>query len=182
MSGLRRDPVHLVTVGRVLKPHGLRGELCIEVHADSPFLFEGLSRIYLELPGKKARPCTIEAWRPHQGRVLILVDRCQGRDQAEAWRGALVLARERDLPPADEDELRPEDLLGLSVVRLDGTSVGVLEGIDDVAGQEIWSVRDAADNEILLPAVEEIVVEIDLEQGVIRVDPPDGLIELYQNS
>lgn len=182
MSGVHRNPVRLVTVGRVLKPHGLRGELCIELHADSPFLFEGLSRIYLELPGKKARPCILEGWRPHQDRVLILVDRCQGRDQAESWRGALVLVRDRDLPSLDEDDFRPEDLLGLSVVRLDGTQIGVLEDIQDVAGQEIWFVRDAADNEILLPAVEEIVVEIDLDQGLIRVDPPAGLIELYQES
>jgi 16S rRNA processing protein RimM len=181
MSGAHRSPVRLVTVGRVLKPHGLRGELCIELLADSPFLFEELSRIYLELPGKKARPCTLEAWRPHQGRVLILVDRCQGRDQAESWRGASVLVRERDFPALDEDEFRPEDLLGLSVIRLDGTRVGVLEDMRDMAGREIWFVRDAADNEILLPAVEEIVVEIDLEQGLILIDPPAGLIELYQN-
>ena len=181
MSGPRREPVRLVQVGRVLKPHGLRGELCVEIHAGSPFLFEGISRVYLELPGKKARPCVLEAWRPHRERVLILVDRCQGRDQAETLRGALVLVRERDLPDTDEDGLCPEDILGLPVVRPDGGRIGVLEDMRDMAGQEIWFVRDEAGNEILLPAVEEIVVEIDLEQGLIRVDPPDGLVELYQN-
>lgn len=181
MSEEKQDPVRLVELGRVEKPHGLRGELCIELYADSPFIFEGLTRVYLRLSGKKPKPCVLEGWRAHQGRALILVDRSQGRDQAEAWRGADVLARERDLPPVDEDEVRPEDLLGLPVMHVDGSRIGVLEDIRDVAGQELWFIRDDAGNEIMLPAVEEFVLDIDLDAGVILVDPPDGLLELYQN-
>ena len=180
MSEEKLDPVKLVELGRVQKPHGLRGELCIEPYADSPFIFEGLARVYLQLPGKKPKPCVLESWRPHQGRALITVDRCQGRDQAEAWRGADVLARERDLPPLDENEVRPEDLIGLPVMHVDGSRIGELEDIRDVAGQELWFIRDDAGNEILLPAVDEFVLDIDLEAGVILVDPPEGLLELYQ--
>lgn len=176
------DPVRLVELGRVLKPHGLKGELCIELYADSPFIFDGLTRLYLQLPGKKPRPCVLHEWRPHQERALILVDKCQGRDQAEAWRGAEVLARERDLPARDEGEIASEDLLGLSVERVGGEMVGVLEDIRVLAGQEIWFIRDDADNEILIPAVEEIVLEIDLDRERIVIDPPEGLIELYQQS
>jgi 16S rRNA processing protein RimM len=181
VSEEKLDPVRLVELGRVEKPHGLRGELCIELYADSPFIFEGLTRVYLRLPGKKPRPCVLEGWRAHQGRALILVDRSQGRDQAEAWRGADVLARERDLPTVDEDEVRSEGLLGLPVMHVDGSRIGVLEDIRDVAGQELWFIRDEAGNEIMLPAVEEFVLDIDLDAGVILVDPPDGLLELYQN-
>lgn len=176
------DPVKLVNMGRVYKPHGLRGELCIQLHADSLFIFEGLERIYLQLPGKKPKPCVLEAWRPHQGRALVLVDRCQGRDQAEAWTGADVLVRERDLPPRDVDEILPEDLIGLPVMHVDGRTVGVLEDIQEVAGQELWFIRDDRSNEILLPAVDEFVLDIDLEAGVIIIDPPGGLLELYQQS
>lgn len=181
MSGEQLDPVRLVELGRVQKPHGLKGELCIELYADSPFLFEDVKRIYLQLPGKKPKPCELLEWRPHQGRALILVDRCQGRDQAEAWRGAEVLVRERDLPELDEDEVRPEDLIGLPVLHVNGASIGHLADIQDVAGQEMWFIHDEEGREILLPAVEEFVRDIDLDGGVIIVDPPDGLLELYQN-
>lgn len=181
MSEKNQEPVQLIELGRVQKAHGLRGELCIEMHADSPFLFELLSRIYLQLPGKKPRPCVLEAWRPHNGRALILVDRVQGRDEAEKWRGAEVLARRRDLPEDDEEALRPDDLIGLPVVHVDGGPIGELEDIRDVAGQEMWFIRDHRDNEILLPGVDEFIVEINLEEGVITVDPPEGLLELYQN-
>ena len=71
MSEEKLDPVKLVELGRVQKPHGLRGELCIEPYADSPFIFEGLTRVYLQLPGKKPKPCVLESWRPHQGRALL---------------------------------------------------------------------------------------------------------------
>jgi 16S rRNA processing protein RimM len=99
-----------------------------------------LTRVYLRLPGKKPKPCILEGWRAHQGRALITVDRSQGRDQAEAWRGA------------------------------------------DVAGQELWFIHDEDGNEIMLPAVDEFIRGIDLDAGVILVDPPDGLLELYQQS
>ncbi len=180
MSEDKLDPVKLVELGRVEKPHGLRGELCIELYADSPFLFEGLTRVYLRLPGKKPKPCQVEGWRPHQGRVLLLLDRSQGRDQAEGWRGAELLARERDLPEPDEDDCFSEDVIGLPVWHVNGTRIGVLEDVQDIAGQEIWFIRDDAGHEILLPAVEEFVREIDLEVGSIQIDPPDGLLELYQ--
>ncbi|NLY41532.1 MAG: hypothetical protein GX055_07950, partial [Desulfovibrionales bacterium] len=99
MNATAGEPVALVELGRVGKPHGLKGELCIDMFADSPLIFADLQRIYLRQEGKKPRPCAVLAAREHQGRALVLVDRCQGRDQAEAWRGAVVLARERDLPP-----------------------------------------------------------------------------------
>lgn len=181
MSKDRLDPVRLVEVGRVSKPHGLKGELCIELYADSPFLFEGLRRVYLQLPGKKPRPCELLEWRPHQGRVLVLLDRCQGRDQAEGWRDAEFMVRERDLPEVEDGELRPEDLIGLEVRHVNGNPVGVLTDVQEVAGQELWFIHDDLEREILLPAVEEFVLDIDLDAGVIVIDPPEGLLELYQN-
>lgn len=182
MSDNKLDPAKLVELGRVEKPHGLKGELCIELYVGSPSFFEGLRRMYLRLPGKKPKPCHIQAWRPHQRRILLLVDRCQGRDQAETWRGAEVLARKKDLPALDEDMFLTEELLGLPVLHVNGHRIGVLDDIQDMAGQEIWFIRDQDGLEILLPAVEEFIVEIDLEAGIIRVDPPEGLLDLYQQA
>ena len=75
--------MELVPLGRVLKPHGLKGEFCVEIYADSPFILEGLNRLYLQLPGKKPRATALLSWRVHQGRALLLVERSTGRDQAE---------------------------------------------------------------------------------------------------
>lgn len=173
-------PVKLAELGRVEKPHGLRGELCIDLYADSPFLFDTLTRVYLRLPGKKPRACRVLSWRPHQGRALVLLDRAQGRDQAEAWRGAEVLARIRDLPP-DEEGSMANELLGLPVWHVDGTRIGTLEDIQDVAGQELWFILDAEGHEILLPAVPEFVREIDIDGGRILVAPPEGLLDIYRH-
>lgn len=182
MNATAGEPVALVELGRVGKPHGLKGELCIDMFADSPLIFADLQRIYLRQEGKKPRPCAVLAAREHQGRALVLVDRCQGRDQAEAWRGAVVLARERDLPPVAEDEFNLDVLLGCTVQYVDTTRLGTLEDIQELAGQIIWYIHDESGHEILLPAVDEFVVDIDVEAGIIVVDPPEGLVELYQHS
>jgi 16S rRNA processing protein RimM len=154
----------------------------MELYADSPFIFESITRVYLQFPGKKPKPCLLEGWRAHQGNALLLVDRSKGRDQAEAWRGAEVLVREKDLPPLEDGEFRPEDLLEMPVVDTHGVQVGILEDIRDIAGQEIWFIRDDLGNEILLPAVDEFVLEIDFDAERITVDPPDGLLELYKKA
>lgn len=182
MTRENAGPVRLVKLGRVLKPHGLKGELCVELYAESPFVFDCLQRLYLQLPEKKPKPCVLESWREHQGRALLVLDRSQGRDQADAWRGAEVLVRVRDLGPENEDGLSAEVLRGLAVWHVDGRHVGVLEDIQDVAGQEMWFIRDTAGHEILLPAVDEFVRDIDVHTGIIEIDPPEGLLELYQHA
>ncbi|GAB1410256.1 ribosome maturation factor RimM [Desulfovibrionales bacterium] len=182
MNATAGEPVALVELGRVEKPHGLKGELCITLFADSPLIFADLTRIYLRQEGKKPRACAVLAAREHQGRALVFVDRCQGRDQAEFWRGALVLARERDLPPVESDPFCLDDLLGLAVRHVTGADLGTLEDIQDIAGQVIWCIHDEKGCEILLPAVDEFIVDIDVDAGVIVVDPPEGLVELYQHA
>lgn len=154
----------------------------MEMYADSPLIFEGVSRVYLQLSGKKPRPCVLESWRAHQGKALLVVDRSVGRDQAEAWRGAEVLVREKDLPPLEDGEYRPEDLLEMPVFDSHGELIGMLDDIQDIAGQEIWFIKDSRGNEILLPAVDAFVLEIDFDAERITVDPPDGLLELYQQA
>ena len=153
-------------------------------HADSPFIFEGLTA-HLSAAARQGspRPCVLEGWRVHQGRApLILVDRSQGRDQAEAWRGADGAGQgAATCPRLDDDEVRPEDLIGLAVRHVNGNSVGILADVREVAGQELWYIHDDQEREILLPAVEEFVLDIDLDAGIIVIDPPEGLLELYQN-
>ena len=70
--------------------------------------------------------------------------------------------------------------MGLAVHLPQGQVLGILKDIQWVAGQELWFVHDAADNEILIPAVDSIVVDIDIQGQCIIIDPPPGLVELYQ--
>ena len=168
-----------MTVGRVVKPHGLKGELCVMHYTDSPFLFQELKRIYCRLPGKNPRRLTVESVRLHQEKPLVLFREINGRDQAEVLRGAELMIRRKDLPEEDPDAIMITDLTGLQVLRRDGLLLGVIQEVQMHAGQEIWVIAHPSGSEILIPAVDEFILDIDLDSGQARIDPPPGLLELY---
>jgi len=170
----------LIVAGKVAKPHGLKGEICIEPYVDSPSVLDGISRVYLQLPGKKPRPFALTGWRPHLQYLLVFLDKIQGRDMVDPWRGAEFLLREKDLPPLGDDEVYVMDMIGLTVRLEDGAELGTLEDIQFLPSHELWRIVSPDGREILLPAVPEFVLDIDLDNGVAIVAPPEGLLELYE--
>lgn len=169
----------LVAVGRVVKPHGIRGELCVEYQANSSELLAKGRTVWLRLPDKTNQPRSITGSRPHQGRWLVTLQGTADRDQAETLRGAEVLVPAGDLPALDENEVYLHEMVGYAVVLENGDPVGVLEGYMDAPGQDIWIIRSGAGKEILLPATEETVPDIDTKTRTITIAPPEGLLALY---
>jgi 16S rRNA processing protein RimM len=172
---------NLVSCGKVLKPHGLKGELCIALYADSPFFLDSLGRLYLQKEGQKPRPFRLLSWRPHQNKVLVFFENIIGRDQAEEWRGAEVLVREKDLPPKDEGEVYLYELLDCRVYLPDGGFLGVLKDVQVHSGSEVWVIITDNEEEVLFPANEEFVEDVDLTQKRIVINPPEGLLDIYLN-
>ncbi|MGD9608918.1 MAG: ribosome maturation factor RimM [Desulfovibrionaceae bacterium] len=175
-----------IHVGDVVRPHGIRGELGIDCYADSPSAFAPGSRLRLAPPDRPERGCdyAVRAVREHKGRLLVTLEGVPDRTAAETLRGLAVWARAEDLPEPEEDEVFLHELPGLRV-RLAGAAatdpdLGVIEDVLDAGGAELWRIRDAAGREILFPAVDELVPEIDLDAGYVVIDPPPGLLELYQ--
>lgn len=170
-----------VPVGGVVKPHGIRGEICIKSYADSPSLFERVPALYLRRGSETPRPYAVRSWREHKEYVLLTLEGVRDRDQAEALRGVTLLVDQADLPEPDEGEHYIFDMLGCRVVLEDGTAVGELEGFYENAEQDTWVITSAQGREILLPAVPEFVLDVDLDSEVITIAPPEGLLELYLN-
>jgi 16S rRNA processing protein RimM len=173
----------LVAVARVAKAHGIRGELCMDIHAGSPLLFQPGRTLFLDPAGAKGsarpRPYAVAACRGHSGRLLVSLDGVCDRNAAESLRGAEVFIAEADLPPPNAGEEYLFRLLGSRVVLPDGSAVGIFEAILDTPGQLTFVIRGAAGQEILFPAVPEFLLGLDAEAKVIRIDPPPGLLELY---
>ncbi len=171
-----------VVVAEIVKPHGLRGEIVVDSHAESAELFRGLPWVRLEPPSKlraKPRRFEIESSRTHKGRVLLKLRGLDGRDQAEEWRGWLVTVRADMLPEPDEDEVYLHAILGCEVALEDGAPLGTLAGFEEHGGQEVWTILGPGGREVLLPARPEFVLDIDLDQERITVAPPPGLLDLY---
>ena len=169
----------MLVVAEVVKSHGLRGEVCIDSHADSPLLFDEVPCLYLAKKGQKPRRFVVQSSRRHKGRILITFKGIDGRDQADALRGMEVMVREADLPQVEDDEVYMHELEGMSVELDDSTVIGTISNFILAPGQETWVIATSDGKEILFPAVEEFVLSVDLDAEKVVINPPEGLLDLY---
>ena len=172
----------LVLVGEVIKPHGLAGEFSVKVHVDSPDFFAHVPRLYLRrAAGERPRPVAVTSWRMHNARLLLRLDQVQGRDEVEQVRGAELLVRPEDLPHRSDEDIFIHELIDMRVLLPSGEELGRIESVNSGAGagQEIWSIRTESDREVLFPAHQDFVLDVDLATATVRIDPPPGLLELY---
>ena len=171
----------LVVLGRLMKPHGIKGAIRVEYYAESPELLE--KPLMLRAGRFAPRPIRIREWSLWKDQLILTLEGVDDRTQAEQMRGQELLIDASFLPEADDDEPYLRDLLGLTVKLENGDVVGELEDIDFPAGQEMWVIRAPESEggyEILLPAVPEFVLDIDLDAEVVTIAPPEGLLELYR--
>ena len=168
-----------LVVGRVVKAHGVTGELVVDVRTDDPETrFAPGTSLRARPKGGTERRLVVDSARPHGGRLLVRVDGVADRDSAEALRGALFLVDSAELPPIeDPDEFYDHQLEGLQVVTTEGTAVGSVAEVLHTAAGELLSVR-ADEREVLVPFVSAIVTSVSLADQTIVIDPPDGLLEL----
>jgi 16S rRNA processing protein RimM len=165
-------------VGRIVRPHGVRGELVIEPSTDSPDVRFAVDAVLLvTLRSGERRRMTITAARPHSGRLLVCLAGLTDRTVAEDLRGAQLFADVSDLPPTDDpDEFYDHELEGLAVSTVTGEAVGTLLEVLHGPGGELLVVATPEGGETLVPFVREIVVEVDPKAGRIVLDPPPGLL------
>ncbi len=170
-----------LVVGRVSKAHGITGEVVVEVRTDDPenrFAQGNTLRAKVSSRGPD-RAYTVESARAHGGRLLVRLGGVTDRDAADALRGALFVVDSEELPPiTDPDEFYDHQLEGLRVRTVTGVEVGTVAEVLHTPGGELLSVRTASGAEILVPFVGAIVSAVSLVEGVVDIDPPDGLLEL----
>ena len=167
-------------VGRIVKAHGIRGELTVDVSTDSAELrFAPGSVVYvIARDGSVVRSLTVAAARPHTGRLLVTFEGVEGRDAAESLRGAVLSANTVDLPPTgDPDEFYDHQLEGLAVRTVDGAPVGTVREVVHGAGGDLLVIDREGGGEALVPFVREIVPEVDVAGGRVVLDPPEGLLD-----
>jgi 16S rRNA processing protein RimM len=165
-----------VVVGLVAKAHGISGEVAVDPRTDVPEVrFAEDAVVRARLRDKRTRQLTVSSARPHGSRLLVRFAEIVDRTAAEGLRGALLLADTDELPPTeDEDEFYDHQLSGLAVELADGTPRGTVKEVVHTPGGELLAV-DFDGREVLVPFVRAIVPTVDLRQGKVVVDPPEGL-------
>ena len=178
MSEARASAEELVAVARVIKPRGLRGEVVAALLTDFPERFEGLDELIAVTPVGERRTLTLEDSWLHSGRIVL---KFAGYDTPEAARE--LVGYELAVPEADAIELEADEfyewqLIGCRVVTIAGRELGRVREVLHTGAAPVLIIADApSGREHLIPLAESICVEIDVAAKLIRVDPPEGLIE-----
>jgi 16S rRNA processing protein RimM len=170
-----------LVVGRVAKAHGVTGELVVDVRTDDPDVrfVPGAQLRGRPARGGSERRYVIESVRPHGGRLLVRLDGVADRTAADALRGTLFLVDTGELPPIeDPDEFYDHQLEGLAVRTVVGADVGTVAEVLHTAGGELLSVKTPDGAEVLVPFVTAIVPRVSLADGLVEIDPPEGLLDL----
>lgn len=176
------EHVELV-VGRIGRPHGVRGEVTVEVRTDEPDDRFAIGRTLATDPAESG-PLTVDRARWHSGRLLVRFAGIDDRDAAAELRGVLLVIDSADLPPSgDGDEFYDHELVGLTAVTADGEKIGVVTEVRHfgqdllVIGRGAGDLGGGAENdEVMVPFVAALVPEVDVGAGRVVIDPPPGLL------
>jgi 16S rRNA processing protein RimM len=165
----------------VVRPHGIRGEVSVEVRTDDPGQRFAVGSV-LGTDPPDAGPLTVAATRWHSGRLLVTFAGIADRTGAEPLRGVwLTVDADQAGSPQGPDEFHDHQLVGLTVVTTAGEQVGVVTDVRH-HGQDLLVIEPAAGShrrsEVLVPFVASIAVDVDVAGGRMVIDPPAGLLDL----
>lgn len=178
----REEPRHLV-VGHINKPHGTKGELFVwpltdhpeSVYAPGVVLRPGDGSNHAPDPDRA--PLRMDAVRAFRNGFLVSFAGVRDRDGAERLRGLYLFAEREALPPLAEGEVFYHQLLGMRVVTVDGDEVGEVVEVYELRPAHLLEVRGER-GEVMIPFLDHIVAEVDVDAGRMVIAPPEGLLEL----
>ena len=166
-------------VARISSAHGLRGTVGMISYTSSPDLFEPGASVAAGKPGFSRSPLTIVWAKPHRKGFRVQFEGIENRLQAEKLIGSEIFVEASRLPALEEGEYYWHELIGLEVVGGDGRYLGRIASIIVTGSNDVYVVRHEA-NEVLVPALESVVRSIDLVEGRVIVELPEGLSEITE--
>lgn len=164
------------TIGKIVAPFGIRGELKVLSLTDIPDRFVTLEAVYLT-PGYVSY--AIEGVRPYKGEDMLLL-KLRGIDDAtaaDAVRNSTLCIPLSALPQLPPNSYYQHDIVGLQVFDLNDTLIGVIDSIMPTGGNDVYIVKAPTNKQILIPAIKDVVKQIDLIRHVMYIDPIKGLLD-----
>ncbi len=169
----------LLEIGKIIGTHGLRGDLKIRLHSGEPDILLATEQIFLHLPSGERLTAKPVRKTVHKGQVLLRLQDFESINLVEHMIGGQVLLPEDQLPELGDDEFYWTQLKGLQVVDQERGLIGTLQDMFTTAAHDTYVVKGEY-GEVLIPAVTQFILEIDLQQQVVNVDLPEGLIPQEQ--
>lgn len=167
---------NLITIAKIVRPQGIKGELIATIETDFPEHFEELDSVFLVFPNGKIQETTIEDFWFHKNRIVLKFPSIDTRTEAEHLRSVAVKIPPSELVKLPKDQYYEFDLVDCYVVTTEGTELGQVQELIRTGPAPILVVKGI--KEYLIPFAEEICTTIDIKHKKIIIDPPAGLLEL----
>ena len=161
-----------LVLGRILRPHGVRGMLLVEGFTD---IIHSLRPTMEILLGSDRVPAVVRSFRAHRARFLLRIEGCEDRDAAETWRGQDIFLSLDDAEPLPDGVYFHWQILGLTVVTEEGERLGTVDQILETGANDVYVVHTQTGEELLLPAIESVILRTDLESKQLTVRLIPGL-------
>lgn len=166
----------LIAVARIVKPRALKGEMVADILTDFPERFAELAHVTAVMPDGSEKELTLEGHWFQSGRVVLKIEGVDSVEEAEGLRNADICIDESEAVQLDDDEYYDWQLEGCEIVGGDNRTIGRVREVMRTGGTEILVVD--GEKEYLIPFAASICVEVDIEKKTIRIDPPEGLLDL----
>jgi 16S rRNA processing protein RimM len=163
-----------LAVGKVRRPHGVAGDALVEVYTDFPERLKPKAVVYA---GETHIQLTIRRQRSHNDGVLLAFDGYSTPERVGRFRNQILYIVEEDAMELPEGEFYYHELHGLSVIDENGKSLGKVTEIMQTGANDVYVVTNDAGREILLPAISEVILDVDLDSKIIKAHLLPGLLE-----
>lgn len=170
------NPDDLVSIGRISGTHGYKGTVKVTPLTDFPERFRGLKQVYLNHAGT-VRPVAVESAVPQNQVVLVKLSGVESKEDAQNYRGAMLMVEEKDVYPLPEGVYYHFQLRGLDVYDSWHGYLGKLTDILETGANDVYLVKSPKYGEVLIPAIGEVINSIDLDQGEMKVTLLPGLLD-----
>lgn len=168
---------NMFVIGKIVNTHGLKGEVKVVPSTDDPKRFEKLEEIYIER--KDIATYKVETVRYHKNFVLLKFKGIESIDEAELFKNAILKIDRKDSLPLKKDEYYIGDLYDLKVVTEEGRELGKLIDIIYTGSNDVYVIKnEETHKELLIPAIKQVIKEVDLIQKIMTVKLLEGLEEL----
>ena len=163
-----------LAIGFLRRPHGVKGEVIMDLHTDFPERIKTGRKIYI---GEKHEAATLGSVRAHGDGLLVRIRGIDTPEAAGRFRNQWVYVKSTEVPQLPEGQHYKYELIGLQVVEDTGNTLGELTDIIETGANDVYIVKNEAGKEVLLPAIPSVILETDMETRVMKVHLLDGLIE-----
>jgi len=165
------EPLYL-SVGFLRRPHGLQGEIIMDLHTDFPERMKSGRKLFV---GEEYQPMTLTSVRPHQAGLLVKFKGVETPEDAGKLRNQWVFIKAKDAPPLSDGKIYQYELIGFKVVDENENALGTLVEILGTGANDVYVVKDDSGKELLLPAIPSVILDLDTGQRLIRVHLLEGL-------